>query len=134
MAKVIVWRVETQSREPIPENDPAQGKKYFDLRSLTDEQKDYFRKAHDDFRANPSFWDFDRKWLSPEPLKGRFSLTVGMALGRDKNEPRLTLSLEELKNAHSHPLYVAIQELWRVLGVNQGQMPSEREETIYFWL
>lgn len=137
MAKIAVCLEQTLpvQQEQIPKDDPSNGRKYLDLRSLNREQKAYFMEAYRDFRANVGFWDFDRKWLSPTPLVSRFSQTISMALGRDKNEPQLPLSLKELKKAHGHPLYLAIAELWTVLGLNQGRkLAFGGEKTVFIWI
>lgn len=117
MAKVTV--------ELVSESEEAAGKiklvqngqtKIINLRALDKRQKEYFEKAYAAFLQNPSCWDFDGPWI----------------LDCDSILPatlRDIISTEDL--VATRHLMGALVELWIALGVNQGQMTSSSDLTVY---
>lgn len=116
MVKVVVFLVESSPPMTIPKDDHLSNRRNIDLRPLSEKQKDYFRKAHAAYRTNVRCWEFDGPWFA--------------------NSAQFNALISESGSAGvvEHPLWKALKELWLALGVNQGQMASERKETIYFWL
>lgn len=78
--------------------------KLIDLRLLDERQKKHFYQAYADFLRNINCWDYFSSYVLP------------------------------CGESESSPLSRALTELWLVLAVNQGEMASSNDLTVYIYI
>lgn len=83
-----------------------------DLREASDAQKEYFKKAYAAFLKNQHWREFGSEWFYPN------------------QEIRNLVSPRTFESFVRHPLYLAVEELWFALRVNQGDRTIKEDRFV----
>lgn len=107
VAKITVLLLESSKRRPFGKNF-LQKRAHIDLRQLNNEQRRYFREAHAEFLSGADCWKFEAKYISKGPAMAKL----------------LSIPSRRRWELGENPLYLALEELWMALVVDQSKVSA----------